>query len=77
MEPDPILRQWGENIRLSREVLGLTQTELAEKLDPPVTQPTVTRWERGQVEPRRHYKVQLARILRSDVRMMFPMVVAS
>ena len=74
---DETLRQWGENIRLYRETLGLTQFELGEKLEPPVGQSTVARWERGSFEPRRHYKAQLATVLCTDVRILFAMTRAS
>lgn len=82
---DETLRQWGENIRYSREALNtkgelrsngeqpLTQEQLGQMLDPPVGQSTVARWERGYMEPRRQYKAQLAQALCTDARMLFPM----
>lgn len=70
---DETLRLWGTNIRNSRRGLGFNQTQLAEMLDPPVTQGTIARWERGQMEPRRHHKAQLASILQCDVRLLFPL----
>lgn len=73
---DETLRLWGEAIRLRREFLRLSQAEVAAHMDPPVTQPTVARWERGLMEPRRHYKAQLAALLQTDARMLFPMVAA-
>ncbi len=83
---DETLRQWGENIRLRRQYLNaesvlrtrdepcMTQEQLAKLLEPAVTQSTVARWEAGTQEPRRHYKRELARVLQTDVRMLFPMV---
>lgn len=71
---DETLRQWGENIRLHREVIGLTQAQLAEQLDPPVSQATVARWEAGLMEPRRRYKAQLAPLLHTDTRILFPLI---
>lgn len=68
---DETLRLWGENIRLHREVRGMTQIELAEALG--VRHPTVWRWERGQMEPRRNHKAKLAQVLGTDVRLLFPM----
>lgn len=74
---DETLRQWGENIRIYRETLGLSQAELADSLDPPVNQSTVVRWEKGLMEPRRWYKAQLAARLHTDVRILFSMARAS
>lgn len=83
---DESLRAWGQNIKLLREALNgdgeprrgddsaMTQAELGDLLDPPVSQSTVARWEAGQMEPRRRYKSQLARALRTDVRVLFPLV---
>lgn len=70
---DETLRQWGENIRLRREALGLSQRELAQKFTPPLSQSTITRWEYGAMEPRRDHKRRLAEVLSTDVRMLFPM----
>lgn len=82
---DPVLREWGANIRIQREAHApdgsllasdeqpcMTQADLGQLLDPPVAQSTVARWERGQMEPRRHYKAQLARILHAAAQMLFP-----
>lgn len=87
---DAVLREWGANIRIQREAHAadgtfltsderpcMTQLELGELLDPPVAQSTVARWERGQMEPRRHYKAQLARILHADARILFQVKEAS
>lgn len=38
----------GEAIRAARERMGLTQTELAERLDPPATQTMISRYESGE-----------------------------
>lgn len=86
---DETLRQWGENIRIHRELLNgdanlrrsdepaMTQAELGRLLEPAVGQSTVARWEKGYFEPRRHYKAQLAHVLHTDVRILFAMVRAS
>lgn len=83
---DETLRLWGENIRVRRLMLDsegqprtssddepLTQHGLGDMLSPPVSQATVARWERGLMEPRRHYKAQLAHFLLTDARLLFPM----
>ena len=43
------LAEWAKSIAALRKKLGMTQTELANKLG--VTAMTVSRWERGLVEP--------------------------
>lgn len=87
---DEVLRSWGENIRNHRQALRpdgvprvsgadavMTQVDLGKLLEPPVQQSTVHRWETGSMEPRRRYKVQLARVLHVDVRVLFPLVRAA
>lgn len=51
----------GELIRRRRTELGWGQTELAARLG--VTQPQVSRWERGQHGPRARQLIALARLL--------------
>lgn len=84
---DETLRTWGKNIQLRREVLNadgvprnvkanepsMTQAQLGEMLEPPVHQSTIARWEAGQMEPKRRHKAELARILMTDVAMLFPL----
>lgn len=55
----------------------MTQAQLGDLLNPPVHQTTVARWEAGQIEPRRHYKRQLAHVLHTDVRFLFPLIGAA
>jgi DNA-binding XRE family transcriptional regulator len=80
---DETLRQWGENIAIRRQALNadgrlrkatepaMTQRQLGDRLDPPVHQSTVARWEAGITEPRRRYKAQLCSVLLADYRMLF------
>lgn len=65
------LRQWGGNIRLARSIQGMTQKQLADAIG--VTQATVSRWEKGHVGPPDPDKIVLARVLKQDVRMLFPL----
>jgi len=46
-------------IRRIRTLLGLTQAELAARLEPPTTHQQVQRWEAGLVEPRASVLLQL------------------
>lgn len=83
---DETLRLWGRNIASRRQLLRpdgtvrtspqdgtMSQADLGAKLNPPVNQSTVARWEAGQMEPRRRYKAQLASTLMADVSMIFPL----
>lgn len=83
---DPVLAEWGRNIRERRQLLNgdgrlrssalqepMSQRQLGEAMDPPVHQSTVARWESGAVEPRRLYKQQLAGLLQVSTSMLFPM----
>ena len=87
---DETLRAWGANLKTVREGLTptgdirrskdqpcMTQEQLGKQLNPPVHQTTIARWEAGTMEPRRHYKRQLAHVLRTDARFLFPMVGAA
>lgn len=82
-----MLEAWGANIRRFRQHFTpsgdlrrdpnlpcMTQKDLAEAMDPPVSQSTVARWEDGVMEPRRHFKIQLARQFCTDVAVLFPIV---
>lgn len=66
-----VLAKWGANIGAAREALGMTQQELAEALE--VSYPTVWRWEKGKMEPRRQQKQALANLLHRPINDLFPM----
>lgn len=66
-----ILADWGSRITRHRGRRGLSQEELAEALG--VSLMTVIRWEKGQMEPRLHHKLRLARELATDARDLFPL----
>lgn len=53
-----------ERVRALRQALGLTQEELAKKLNRRCIGFTVSRWERGLVPPSRFYRGQLERLER-------------
>lgn len=85
MEGD-LLRTWGKNIRRQRMLrngngdirrnnaeLPMSQAELGQLLEPPVTQATVSRWEDGKMEPRLAYKIQIAEVLGDDASTLFPL----
>lgn len=86
---DPLLVEWGRQIRSRREALtadgqlrgeaapAMTQEQLGALMDPPVDQSTVARWENGDIEPRRHYKAQLSSLFHTDGQFLFPMKAAS
>lgn len=65
------LRQWGTNLRVARDIQGLTQIELARLIG--VRQASIARWETGQVGPTDSHKVKIAAALHQDVRMLFPL----
>lgn len=80
---DPLLIAWGRGIRYLRlhcnehgEKLGdedepMTQGQMGQRLDPPVEQPTVARWEAGHREPRRRYKKQISDLFGVTVETIF------
>lgn len=57
------------NIRNLRLQAGLTQAELAKKLD--VDQTAVSRWESGETKPLRKMHKKLARVLSCTVEELF------
>lgn len=57
----------GARIKEAREAKGLTQAGLGSRLDPPVDQTYVSRWEKGKVTPRGSIRIQIADALGVDV----------
>ena len=55
----------GARIRAAREAIGISQMELAERLE--VEQGTVSRWENGDREPRLTTLAQIAAALDQDL----------
>lgn len=58
----------GDRIRDRRSALGLTQLQLAQKIDHETDSMSVSRWERGVVVPRPETIVAIADVLGVDVR---------
>ncbi|MCU1242359.1 MAG: hypothetical protein JWO71_3085, partial [Candidatus Acidoferrum typicum] len=52
--------EWAEQIRSLRQKLGISQGELARKLD--CSAMTVSRWENGQLAPTARYYVELGKL---------------
>ena len=52
--------EWAEQIRKLREKLGISQGELARKLD--CSAMTVSRWENGQLAPTARYYLELGKL---------------
>lgn len=66
------LDTWAENIRSARTRAGLTQAELAKRID--VRQSAVGRWETGAAGPREPHKMALAKVLDADPVDLFPFI---
>lgn len=64
-------KQWADNVKQGRKLLGFTQPKFAQLLD--VSQSTVCRWENGEAVPRDEHKVKIANALRQEVRDLFPL----
>lgn len=61
---------WGRNLAAAREAAGLTQKDLAEKLN--VNWSTISRWEGGRMEPRLEPALRIAALLGVPVTELFP-----
>lgn len=68
MSDDWRVRQ-GERVQQRREARGLSQAELAEKCK--TTQQTISRIEKGLVDPKRELKFKIARALVIHVSRLF------
>lgn len=64
-----VTRKWGSAIRSQRELLELTQAELA--LAVGVSVKTVSNWERGEKAPTPERQVRIAHVLRIPPRLLF------
>lgn len=65
-------REWGRNVRIGRQALGMTQAHFGALIG--VRQSTVTRWEHGLLAPRDDMKIRIADALHQDVRQLFPLL---
>lgn len=66
-------RQWGENLAFHMRAHGYTHESFAAALD--MAQSSVTRWVRGECGPSDRAKIKIAALLKTEVRVLFPMVV--
>lgn len=62
----------GQLIRAARQAKGISQTELAQRLQ--VQQGTVSKWEKGLRLPRDYWRLRLAEELGTTVPALFPMI---
>lgn len=73
---DELHRKWAKNIRRGREILGMTQFELAEAVG--VRPASVCRWEAietgKRATPTDAHKLAIAAALHQDVDQLFPLV---
>jgi len=67
-------KQLSELIKKAREANDLTQAAFGKLFDPPVTQPTVGRWERGEKIPARKHFLKIASLLNFSLEELFEFV---
>ncbi len=67
-----LYRTWGSGIAKRRAELGLTQQQLAERVE--VEQQAVSKWELGLTAPRNDIKLRLAAVFGVDANELFPLV---
>lgn len=63
---------WGKRVKERRDLLGLSQRDLAGLVVPPTTQATIYKIENGKITPRDHLKQQIAAALRTTTSDLFP-----
>lgn len=72
IDPDPqkrIRRRQGKAIRETREMLGMSPTELAESVG--VTPGAISQWENGRTSPRQHHQIAVAQTLNVPWSLLF------
>ena len=57
----------GKKIREFRTDIGLSASELGEKLDPPYKEGSITSWERGRTQPDSEILIQLCKIFGKEI----------
>lgn len=62
-------QRWGRAIRERRELLKMTQDDLAHAIK--ARQSTVSRWERGERVPSHHYVPRIAHALKTTPELLF------
>lgn len=65
---------WGQNIRLARMAMRMTQQDVAAAVG--VTQPVVANWEAGRIAPRDEVRARLAALFNQQVHRLFPIAPA-
>lgn len=61
LSPMSRAKVWGKRMRERRELLNMSQTDLAGEVG--VDQSTVSKWERGEVAPSHHHIPRIAKAL--------------
>lgn len=65
-------RSWGEQVRERREALGLTLAQLSDLTGGALRVQTLSKIERGEIEPREYLRTALAVALTTEVADLFP-----
>jgi len=66
---------WGSNIRAARQAQGLSQSELARRLQ--ITPASISQWESGTTAPKDEHRSVLVTVLESDYLSLFPIEVSA
>lgn len=72
MRTKELRRIWGQSIKSARLAQGLTQRQLADRLD--VRHASINRWEQGVSGITDDHKVVVAEFFGMDVHTLFPLV---
>lgn len=70
--PQIDVKAWGKRVEARRKLLGMSQRELAAKVEPPTTQATIWKVEHGEIHPRDSLRLTIATALRAKPETLFP-----